>query len=632
MSNNQQNQQQNPQPPNEPPEDDLEDFMPEVGNSVAMQLRRLQNHFRSNVSAEIAQKSQGSFDVHQMSVEDMNTQRVDSSVSVMVYPQDPFVSDPQIREMSPADIQPGLMNTRIRIKDSEHPIAQPDADNNYLYWSGTPEFNQINAFYYANMTLHMFEKFAHRRIPWAFASPRLKIDPHAGIGMNALYDEDNRKLGFFQFDFEGDIMNTAQSADVVVHETAHAVLDGMRDLYNESFGMGPLAFHEAFGDIAAVLVALQDDSLVWRLLDWTGGDLSMDNFAAKVAERIVETIHREELQEIGERTVYLRNAINPFEWKPFDELEYFPQDPSHELGRESHNYSRLFTGAFYDIFVEIYERFRSHEKKQSRIAVHRARDIMGHLLMYAIEIGPVAELTFADMARAFLTADQLLNKGMYSDIIATKFAERKILTQQQAEAHLASLNNLPEIYLPDSVDSALEAGIFLVETILPALKLPDVEYTPMSAHRNQNGFAFLTYFTKRRIVLAGDKYQQFEGAFLDVFGGITLAFDPEGKLVSAVHRPVTDEDLRQVQIMTLDVIKHGLVMEQSIYGRGKVLSEEILKLELPSVLPRLLYLDDVPTGERSKTAAKLVRVPIILDAVPPRPETFVEYLQQWRKH
>lgn len=599
-------------------------------NMVLNNLRKLQSHFRGNIPAEIAQKSHGSFDVTPHPDAPVG-QSVSSTVSLLVYPQDPFVSDPEIRELPVDEVRPGLVNSRIRIKDSTYPIAQPDPDNNYLYWAGTPEFNQVNAFYYANMTLRMFEKFAQRRIPWAFAAPRLNIDPHAGEGMNALYDEDNRKLGFFQFDFDGDLFNTAQSADVVVHETAHAVLDGMRDLYNESFGMGPLAFHESFGDIAAVLVALQDDSLVWRLLDWTGGDLRMNNFAAKVAERIVETVNNlDHIQDIGERTVYLRNAINPFKWMAFDDLPYFPEDPNHALGRESHNYSRLFTGAFYDVLVAVYEHHCKVNDAQPRIAVHRARDVMGHLLMYAIEVGPVAELTFADIARAFLTADLLLYDGMYGDIIADVFANRGILKKEDARAHLDALRRLPDIELPDSVDSALEAGIFLVEKIVPALGLPDVEYTPMSAHRNEQGFAFLTYFTTRRMVLAGEQYGTFEGVFVDVFGGVTLAFNPYGKLVSALHRPVTDEDLRQIQIMTVDIIKHGLVVEQSVYGRGKVLSEEIVETDLPSVLPRLLYLNDIPTGAPpTARTAKLVRVPVILDAVPPRTQTLAEYLQQW---
>ncbi|MEL6270924.1 MAG: hypothetical protein AAFU54_06245 [Chloroflexota bacterium] len=619
-----QSQDENPLVPGE------QSFMPDKDNYVNNQLRKLNQHLRGNVPSEIAQKSQGSFDVHP-DASGYSSQSVESPVQMMVYPQDPFVGEPEVRELPPAEVNSGLHNSRIRIKDSTYPPAQPDDDNNYLYWVGTPEFNQVNAFYYGTLTLRTFEKFAHRRIPWAFGAPRLNIDPHFSRGTNAMYDEQNHLVAFSSFEFEGESYNTAQSADVAVHETAHAVLDGMRDLYNESFGMGSLAFHESFGDMAAVLVALQDDSLIQRLLEWTDGDLRTKNFVAEVAEHLVETIHsRDRMTEINTRTVYLRNALNGFVYRPFDEMVYFPEDPAFELGRESHNYSRLFTGAFYDMLVLIYEHLRDDVKLNPRIALHRARDLMGHLLAYAVEVGPVGELKFADMARAFLTADVLLHGGKHRDIMQQVFADRLILSPDEAEAHLAAQRNLPKIMLPEYVDSSLEAGVFLLEQVIPALSLPDADFRPMSAHRNQRGFSFLTYFTSQRVVLTGDHYGPFQGASVDAFGGISLAFNPQRELVSALYRPVTDEDIRQIQAMTADLIDHGLVTDQTLNGRGKILSDVISAEELPSVQPRLLYLNDYPLHSTTDDGKKLVRVPMIFDAFPEQPEDFVAYLKQWK--
>ncbi|MEM6529337.1 MAG: hypothetical protein AAF653_13650, partial [Chloroflexota bacterium] len=489
-----------------------------------------------------------------------------------------------------------------------------------------------NAFYYGTLTLRTFEKFAHRRIPWAFGAPRLNIDPHFSVGMNAMYDEQNHLVAFYSFEFNGQQYNTAQSADVAVHETAHAVLDGMRDLYNESFGMGSLAFHESFGDMAAVLIALQDDSLIQRLLEWTGGNLRTRNFVAEVAEHLVETISSlERMNEISGRTVYLRNALNRFTYVPFDDLKYFPDQPAYELGRESHNYSRLFTGAFYDVLVLIYEHLRDDVKLNPRIALHRARDLMGHLLAYAVEVGPVGELKFADMARAFLTADVLLHGGKHKHILKQAFAQRLILSEDDAEAHVESLRSVPKIMLPEYVDSSLEAGVFLLEQVIPALNLPDEDFRPMSAHRNERGFSFLTYFTAQRIVLEGEHYGPFAGASVDAFGGISLAFNPQRELVSALYRPVSDEDVRQIQMMTADLIDHGLVTDQTINGRGKILSDEISTDELPAVQPRLMYLNDYGMRSTANDLKKLVRVPMIFDAFPEVPEDFVEYLQQWKK-
>jgi hypothetical protein len=617
-----------------PKGDDEQDssFMPEAKRLVLEQLRKLQHHNRSNVPAEMAQKAKASFSVSADS--DDADVLMNASVSVLVYPQDPFVSEPKVREMAASELKPGLRNTRVWIRDSVHPVAQPDLDNNYLYWTDTPAFNQVNAFYYITLTLRMYERLGQRQIPWAFTSPRVTVDPHAGVGLNAFYDEENRMIGFYNFVHEnGDVINTAQSADVVAHEAGHAVLDGLRDLYNQSFGLGPLAFHESFGDMSAVLVALHDDELVRRLLDWTEGDLRVENFVAEVAERIMEKIQQvaEFIDEIDERTVYLRNAVNMFKYVPFDDLTYQPADPRYELGRESHNYSRLFTGAFYDVLVNVYEHIRGLHDLAPQIALHRARDIVGHLLIYAVECGPVGELDFSDMARSFLTADMLLHDGMYTPSLIEAFTGRDILSLEAAHEHLNSLKALPDLTLPDHVDSSLEAGIFLVDKGIPALGLPDdVDYTPMSAHRTKRGFAFLTYFTVRTITLEGPQFDGFDGVQVDAFGGVTLVFDPSGKLRSALYRPVTDEDARQIQLLTADQIRHGLVTEMTFAGGSRVLSDEVVAVDTPSVRPRFLYMAGQlkPTGQ---VIAKLVRDPMILDSVPLRKDGFLEYLRRWRK-
>jgi hypothetical protein len=255
---------------------------------------------------------------------------------------------------------------------------------------------------------------------------------------------------------------------------------------------------------------------------------------------------------------------------------------------------------------------------------------VGHLLVYAVEVGPVGELDFKDMARAFLTADTILHDRHHVDIMKQVFDDRDILSAADADAHLTALDNLPDVRLPAHVDSALEAGIFLIETVVPALGIPaDVDYTPMSAHRNQRNFAFLTYFTTRRVRLTGADYGRFDGAWIDAFGGVTLAFDPDGKLVSALYRPVNDEDVRQIQAITADLIKHGLVTEHTVQGQERVLSDETVPTEVPTVQPRLLYLEDMFAVGMPGDNAKLVRVPVILDAVTRHQESFLDYLRQW---
>lgn len=595
--------------------------MTDEKSSIFFRLRRLQEQNRSDIPGMMMQKSMSAFTLH----DDVAPEPPRSTISVVVHPQDPFVGEPSVRQMSSSDIGPGLVNTRFQIRDSVVKPARPDAQGNYLYWPGTPEFDQVNSFYYATFTLRMYERYAHRTLPWSFPAPRLFIDPHAGDGANAFYSEQDRLLGFHSFEVEKEFVYAAQSADVVSHETAHAILDGLRDLYNESFGLGPAAFHESFGDMTAVLVALHDDSLVRRLLDWTKGNLRLGNFISVVADQLTERL-KQQGQQIPGRTIYLRNALNDLKFLAFDQLPYVSANPEVELGREVHNYSRLFTGAFYDIVVGIYESLR--RSMEDRTALHSTRDIVGHILIGAIELGPVGELDFSDMARAFLAADTILYDGKHNPILKQVFDARGLLSTADADSFLNGLTTLPDVRAPENIDSAVDAALFLEQKIAPMLSIPS-DLTPMNAYRNAAGSVFITYFNHRRTTLQGGQFRQFEGSHLDIFGGLTLAFDSTGRLRSVCLRPVTDEDIRQIHILTADLIADGSIVAGS--GSTNLVTTQPLYNQPDN--PAGLWLGNPPLIDAplEPGRAKLVKYPVIFDKLPGRISNGLQYLAAWRR-
>ncbi len=591
-------------------------MMSDENATIFNRLRRLQEHSLSLIPAMMMQKAMSSFTLQ----EEQQPEESIGQVSVVVYPQDPFVSGPEVRRMSARDITPGLVNTRVRIHDSDGEPAQPDSQGNYLFWPGTREFDQVNSFYYTTFTLRMYERYARRQLPWSFPALRITIDPHSGNGANAFYNEQDRLIGFHSVSLDGEVISAAQSADIVSHETAHAILDGLRDLYNESFGLGPTAFHEAFGDMSAMLVALHDDSLISRVLDWTGGDLRLDNFITTVGEQLTERLRT--MAEVNTRTVYLRNAFNKLQQLAFDALPYSSLNPELELSREGHNYSRLFSGAFYDIIVGIYERLT--QRDHPRIAVHRARDIVGYLLVCAIELGPVGEFDFADMAKAFLSADHVLYDGAYGDILAQVFADRHILPRAEADSWLNTARALPDVRLPEALNSAMASATFLEERVIPALKLPtDIEFIPMSAYRNAAGHAYLTYFAHRPITLDGQQFAKFDGSNLDVFGGLTLMFDGDSRLRSVFHRPVADEDVRQIRILTAELIQRGLI--------ASTLTKVPLPLHFHEGNPKGLWLPNPPFADVQTSQSKLIKFPVIFDIFPRHLSDFWSYLKAWKK-
>src|SRR3990172_9379580 len=94
--------------------------------SVYSHLRRLQEYSRSDIPAMLMQRATSSFALQS---EPVPLQAVDH-ISVVIYPQDPFIGKPEVRQMSAADIQPGLTNSRVRMQDSAGQTAQPDDAGN----------------------------------------------------------------------------------------------------------------------------------------------------------------------------------------------------------------------------------------------------------------------------------------------------------------------------------------------------------------------------------------------------------------------------------------------------------------------------------------------------------------------
>jgi hypothetical protein len=587
---------------------------PITENEVAAYRRfqRLQEHSRSNIPAMLAQRATSTFTLHN----EPAPAEANDQVLVVVYPQDPFVGEPEVRTMSATDIGPGLVNSRVKIHTDDGKTAQPDSDGNYLFWPGSPEFDQVNSFYYTTFTLRMYERYARRALPWSFPAPRITVHPQAGNNANAFYSEQERLLGFHSFELNGKTVSTAQSADIVSHETGHAILDGLRDLYNESFGLAPNAFHEGFGDITAMLVAMHDDSLIRHLLDWTKGNLRTTNFVAEVAEQLTNVlISSNETPYLRGHTIYLRNAINELQNMPFDALPYTATNPVTELSREGHNYSRLFTGVFYDIFAGIYDQMKADIP--AHIAIYRARDIAAYLLVCSIESGPVGEFDFGDMAKAFLASDLTLYDGQHQKILIDAFDNRNILEAREAQDFVATTLALPAVTLPETINSALAAALFLEEKIVPALKLSTyAELVPLTAYKNATGYAFLSYFSSQEVTLEGDQFGHINGAKIDLFGGLTLMFGADGRLRSVMHRPIVAEDIRQIKSLTADLIRDERIVEnfESHLSQG--------------ILPEALLISSELSEENISTDNRLVRYPVKFDPIPNEVTDFVEYLHK----
>ncbi len=130
-----------------------------------------------------------------------------------------------------------------------------------------PEFHAQNVYGLVMSTVARFEFALGRRVKWGFRAHQLKVVPHAFDVANAFYAPESEALLFGYFSKRGERVFTCLSHDVVVHETTHALIDGLRPRFMKPSSADQASFHEGFSDIVALLSVLSMKEVVARLVD-----------------------------------------------------------------------------------------------------------------------------------------------------------------------------------------------------------------------------------------------------------------------------------------------------------------------------------------------------------------------------
>lgn len=151
-----------------------------------------------------------------------------------------------------------------------------------------PKFHAQNVYAIIMRTLSRFESALGRRVGWGFQGHQLQVAPHAFADANAFYSKKDRALMFGYFPKAGsvtdwedegqdhekppeikryDMVFTCLSHDVIVHETTHALLDGLRGRYTDPSSPEQAGFHEGFADIVALLSIFSLPAVVELIID-----------------------------------------------------------------------------------------------------------------------------------------------------------------------------------------------------------------------------------------------------------------------------------------------------------------------------------------------------------------------------
>lgn len=435
-------------------------------------------------------------------------------VSVSIFRQDARVSAPSTDQLEKDDIGTRLTGPHVDLWDDTAMKPHADKDGNFLPALGRPQFDQVQAFTTVTQARNLMERNAKHDQGWAFEGQRLTVAPHMGEGANAYYVRFQEAVCFYSFHSKalGKTVHASQSADIVAHETGHAILDGMKPLYGQTFDRETKAFHEAFGDCTALLLAASRIENCQDALAEAGPDLAADNCLSRTAEEFGTAVRRFNSDPSDDKP-YLRNARNPFVYQPPETLP--PDGPRDELSAESHSFCEIFTGAFYDAIVNV---FKSGEERTPE-ALSQAAEQMGRVLTLGTQMANPARARYHDVAQAMLAAEQALYGGQHHEALAAALTGRGLQSPTQ---------ELP--------------ALTCSENVLAELGLDPSQWTPQRTTTDADGFTILEYAAHEPMAVGR--------AVADVYGGLSLTFDPSGRLIYR-SLDVIDEGTRAAEIAGL---------------------------------------------------------------------------------
>lgn len=291
------------------------------------------------------------------------------------------------------------------------------------YQPGTPQFR----YWVAAEALRRGADFWAKLIPldnWQ-VGPALRIILDKGEQLNAYYDR--KALNFFHGQSPGGTVYSGESPDVVCHEMGHAILDSFKPQLWSSASSEAAAFHESFGDISAILSALQLQSLRIAILTETGGHLYRSSRLSRLAEQLGAAI-RAQHPDAAEPDC-LRNAVNSFVYQDPHTLLF--QAPAPQLSSEPHSFSRVFTGAFFEALGGLLATAASKPEQPTEQELLSVATELAGILVAAVKAAPVVPNWFAQVASGMVHAAAQVNKT-YPAVLKGVFVRRSILSLQSA--------------------------------------------------------------------------------------------------------------------------------------------------------------------------------------------------------
>lgn len=303
-----------------------------------------------------------------------------------------------------------------RLEDLEEDLFVKVSDTERLVRD--PHFHQQNVYAITMATLGEFEAALGRPVPWGFDNPghQLKVAPHAFADANAYYSRRSESLSFGYFPGERNrTVYTCLSHDIVAHEAAHAVLDGLRQYYLRPSSPDQGGFHEGFADIVALLSLFKSVELISYALDPVTGrdnriaskDLDWNALGNSILMKLAKQMGSELSHVRGEP---LRHSVT---LPPSP--KYYRSDLSY---LEPHKRGEILVAILMHAFLDLWGRRLDLMGRALGLSINRqvvaeeGATAAGHLMRIAIralDYMPPVDMSFRDYLTALLTADIQLN-------------------------------------------------------------------------------------------------------------------------------------------------------------------------------------------------------------------------------
>jgi hypothetical protein len=306
------------------------------------------------------------------------------------------------------DATTGTMYAPAEVDSGDVPVP---ADNAEIL--GDPAFHACNTYALVMRTLARFEFALGRRVSWYFRAHQLKVLPHAFEHMNAFYSREAESLVFGYYRKDGEPSFMCLSHDIVVHETTHALLDGLRSRFMAPSSPDQAAFHEGFADIVALLSVFSLADVLSLLLTHDSAASDQGGVmprSAVTAERLKSSVllglaDDMEAESGTARVNALRRSVDiEPDVRALDRIEF----------REPHRRGEILVAATMRAFVDAWVRrlqapaATATDLIEVRRVAEEGADVARTLLTMAIralDYTPPVHLEFGDFLSAMITAD-----------------------------------------------------------------------------------------------------------------------------------------------------------------------------------------------------------------------------------